>query len=319
MNITVVGAGAIGGFIAAALARSGHENAVVARGEHLRAMQERGEIRVAASDLGGFAAPVRAAASLDDLPHADALLLTFKAHQWPQLLGQIERAVARGAFIVTLQNGMPFWYSPQRALQAVDPAGRIRRAIPYEQIIGGVVHVSGHIVEPGVIHQSGGMLYLLGEVQAEDSPRVRELARILSCAGLDARVEPVIRRNIWRKVINNAALNPVSALTRATMHRMLRDEGVRALLRNLLREGIDVAKASGVDPQADPDERLTWADHLKDVKTSMLQDVEAGKPLELEPICGAVVELAHVYDVPVPSLEAVYALTKLLERTAARD
>jgi 2-dehydropantoate 2-reductase len=159
------------------------------------------------------------------------------------------------------------------------------------------------------------MLYPLGELDGSVSDRIVQLSQLFETAGLKAPVEPEIRRNIWRKVMNNAALNPVSALTRATMHRMLGDPPVRALLKRLIEESIAVAKASGVDPLVDAEERLRWAEHLADVRTSMLQDLEAGKQLELDPIDGAVVELAGRYGVDVPALDAIYALTKLLERT----
>ena len=315
MKIAVFGAGAIGGFIAAALSRAGHDLTVVARGEHLTAIRARGGIAVASSDLGSFVSPVNAVADLREAPDAGFILLTFKSHQWSGVLPQLQPAIERGAAFVTLQNGLPFWYSRERPIEAVDPGGAILRAIPYEQIIGGVVHASGHIVEPGVIHQSGGMLYPIGEPGRAASPRTEELSHAFAAAGMQAPVEPEIRRNIWRKVMNNAALNPVSALTRATVQKMLNDPSVRAVLRAAINESIAVARASGVDPQIDADERLKWAEHIADVKTSMLQDLEARKPLELEPIAGAVVELADRFGVEVPTLRELYALTKLLERT----
>ena len=315
MRIAIVGAGAIGGFIGAALARAGGDVVFVARGRHLQEMQRSGKLRAIESDLGRFEVAARAYATLDDAPDADALFLTFKSHQWSEVLPSIERAVDRGACIVTLQNGIPFWYDRTRALETVDPGGTILKAIPYDRIVGGVVHASGHIVEPGTIHQSGGMLYPIGELDGSVSSRVTEISQMFESAGLKAPVEPVIRRNIWRKVMNNAALNPVSALTRASLHSLLGDPQVRALLKRLIEESIAVAKASGVDPEVDAEERLKWAEHLADVKTSMLQDVEAGKPLELDPIVGAVVELADRYAVDVPALKTTYALTKLLERS----
>ncbi len=314
MRVAVFGAGAIGGFIAAALARAGTPVRVIARGEHLAAIQRSGTIEVCSSDLGAFHASVQAAQDLRAFDDVDVVLLTFKSHQWGGVLPQLEPAIARGAVFVTLQNGIPFWYSRDRAIESVDPGGAILRALPYDRIIGGVVHASGHIVRPGVIHQSGGMLYPLGELDGSISERVTTLAATFENAGLEAPVEPEIRRNIWRKVVNNAALNPVSALTRAGMHRMLNDPPVQALLFAMIDEGLAVARASGVDPQTDAGERLTWAGHLADVKTSMLQDLEAGKPLELEPICGAVVELAKRYGVAVPHIATAYALTKLLEK-----
>ncbi len=318
MKIAIFGAGAIGGFIAAALARSGEDVSVVARGAHLDAIRRDG-LRIEASDIGAFTANVQASDDLRELGAPDFVLLTFKSHQWDGVLPQFERATQGGSVFVTLQNGLPFWYSHDRAIETVDPGGRILQALPYERIIGGVVHASGHIARPGVINQSGGMLYPLGELDGTSTPRIQALSQAFERAGMQAPIEPDIRRNIWRKLVNNTALNPVSALTRATVKAMLRDPGTRAMLRAIIDEALSVARASGVDPGSDADERLKWAEHIADVKTSMLQDLEAGKPLELEPIAGATVELARRYGVPVPHVETAYALTKLLEKTITDD
>jgi 2-dehydropantoate 2-reductase len=316
LKVCVFGAGAIGGFIAAALARSGVEVCVVARGAHLEAIR-RGGLRVS-SDLGDFTARVQASADLRDFDDLDYVLLTFKSQQWDGVLPQFERAISQRAVFVTLQNGLPFWYSRDRALQSVDPGGRILATIPYERIVGGVVHASGHIADAGCIRQSGGMLYPIGELDGSTTARITALSEAFAKAGMSAPIEPVIRRNIWRKLVNNLALNPVSALTRATVQTMLNDPPLRALLRAIVDEGLSVARATGVEPGVDADERLKWAEHIADVKTSMLQDLEAHRPLELEPIAGAALELAKQYGVAVPHVETVYGLTKLLERSSLR-
>jgi len=313
LRVCVFGAGAIGGFIAAALARSGVDVSIVARGAHLQSIQRSG-LRVS-SDLGDFTVPVAASDDLRDFEDLDYVLLTFKSQQWDGVLPQFERAISGNAVFVTLQNGLPFWYERERALESVDAGGRILQTIPYERIIGGVVHASGHIAEPGYIRQSGGMLYPIGELDGSTTDRIGALAAAFTAAGLSAPIEPDIRRNIWRKLVNNLALNPVSALTRATVQQMLRNRAVRALLHAIIEEGLAIARATGVEPGVDADERLKWAEHIADVKTSMLQDVEARRPLELEPIAGAALELARRYGVPVPHVETVYGLTKLLERS----
>lgn len=315
MKLAVFGAGAIGGFIAAALSRAGVDVCVVARGAHLDAIRRDG-MRVS-SDLGDFTATVEASDDLRDFGNLDYVLVTFKSQQWAGVLPQFERAVSDGAAIVTFQNGLPFWYSRDRALQSVDPGGEILRALPYERIIGGVVHASGHIAEPGYVRQSGGMLYPIGELDGSSTPRITRLHEAFATAGLSAPIEPNIRRNIWRKLVNNLALNPVSALTRATVQTMLSDPPVRALLRAIIEEGLQIARASGVEPGVDADERLKWAEHIADVKTSMLQDLEARRALELEPIAGAALELARQYGIAAPHVETVYGLTKLLEHRIA--
>lgn len=270
-------------------------------------------------DLGDFTVRVRASGDLRDFEALDYVLITFKSQQWTGVLPQFERAAGEHAVFVTLQNGLPFWYSRERALESVDPGGAILHALPYNRVIGGVVHASGHIAQPGYIRQSGGMLYPLGELDGATTPRIRQLSQAFRNAGLSAPVEPDIRRNIWRKLVNNLALNPVSALTRATVQRMLNDPPVRALLRAIIEEGLAIARASGVDPGVDADERLKWAEHIADVKTSMLQDLEARRPLELQPIAGAALELARYFGVAAPHTETVYGLTKLLERNALEN
>jgi 2-dehydropantoate 2-reductase len=314
MRVAVLGAGGIGGFIAGALARSGVDVCVVARGKHLEAIRARGLHVI--SELGDFVAGVEATDDLRDFGDLDYVLLTFKSQQWGGVLEQLERAIAQRSMFVTLQNGLPFWYSRDRALQSVDPGGKILAAMPYERIIGGVVHASGTIVEPGVVRQSGGVLYPMGEPDGSLSERVAQLSQAFAVAGLQAPVETHIRRNIWRKLVNNMALNPVSALTRSTVKRMLEDPRVRELLRAIIDEGLTIARASGVEPGVDADERLRWAEHIADVKTSMLQDLEAGRPLELEPITGAALELARLHHVDAPHTETVHGLTKLLEAAA---
>ncbi len=310
--IVIFGAGAIGGFIAGALARSGAEAGVVARGAHLAAIRKNG-LQIE-SVLGNFEARIPAAADLREFDDPRYVLLTFKSHQWDGALPQFDKAVRSGAIFVTLQNGLPFWYSQDRALESVDPGGRIRAAIPYEQVIGGVVHTSGMLPAPGHVKQSGNTLYPIGELDGSETQRIMQLSKIFEDAGLHAPVERDIRRLVWRKLLGNLALNPVSALTRATVGAMLHDPPTRAVLREIVEEGLAVARAAGVEIGVTAEERLDTAMHIADVKTSTLQDLEAGKPLELEPICGATIEIARQYGVPVPHIETVYALTQLLAR-----
>lgn len=312
MRVVVVGAGAIGGFVAGALAKSGADVAVVARGAHLKALQEHGlEVQ---SDLGSFHVALPAVADLRDLDPPDVVLATFKAHHWEQALPQFERVARADSLIVPLQNGVPFWYFPKRSLHSVDPGSRVLRTFAYERIIGAVVHSSGNVPRPGTVHQSGGMLYPVGELDGSVTARVRALSALLETAGLRAPIEENIRQIVWRKLLGNASLNPVSTLTRSKIGPMLADAPSRALVRAIMQETVAVAVASGCDPQIDIDERIAFAARLSDVKTSMLQDLEAGRALELEPIVGAVVELAGTFDVAVPHLESVYALTGLLSR-----
>ena len=313
MRIAVVGAGAIGGYVAGALSRSGVDVAVVARGAHLAAIQRNG-LRVRSSHLGAFVAKVEASDDLRALGAFDAILVTLKAHQWAPVLEQFRPFAHTATAIVTLQNGFPFWYYRDQWLESVDPGGAILKTFAYEQIVGGVVHASGNLPDPGVIEHMGGSLYPIGEVSGAPTDRVRKLSEVFAEAGLDAPVQDDIRRAVWRKLLGNVALNPASALSRATTQTMLRDEYTRALLRAIVEECRAVAQASGVDVAETVDDRMKHMDSLADVKTSMLQDLEAHRPLELEPIAGAVVELAARLNVEVPRVESVYSLTRLLER-----
>jgi 2-dehydropantoate 2-reductase len=304
MRIAVVGAGAIGGFVAAALSRGGFDVGVVARGAHLQAIRNDG-LRVR-SDLGSFAAAVQASDDIRDLGARDALILTFKAHQWPALLPQLRDRRYAGATIVTLQNGVPFWYQRTPPLRGVDPAGSIAAAFEDARTVGGVVHVSGRIEAPGSIVQSGGLRYLLGGASDEARPRATAVARAMQAAGLQAEVDEAIRTPVWLKLVNNVGLNAVSTLTQASIRQMLDDPQRLSDVRMLMLETLEVGRALGVVEDVDIDARLAYAARLDDVRTSMLQDYEAGRPLEIDPMLAAVIELAERHNIEVPHVRDAY-------------
>ncbi|HEY9085338.1 MAG TPA: 2-dehydropantoate 2-reductase [Candidatus Tyrphobacter sp.] len=305
MRVVVVGAGAIGGFIAGALAHAGVPTSVVARGAHLEAIRERG-LHVQ-GDLGDFTAHVDAAGDLRELPPGDVLLLTFKAHQWPAFLEQLAPYAGSCVPIVTLQNGVPFWFARTPPLQSVDPGGRIGAMFGDAQIIGGVVHVSGNVAEPGRIVQSGGLRYLLGEASGRNGERLHALAEVFRSARLQAEIDPDLRRSLWFKLVGNASLNPVSAATGMSIGAMMRDAPTLARVRALMLEVLAVGRALGLvaDVEREADARIAYASRLDDVKTSMLQDVQAGRSLELDPILGATIELAERCGVEVPHLREI--------------
>jgi 2-dehydropantoate 2-reductase len=304
MRIGIVGGGAIGGFLAAALARAGFSVGVVARGPHLNAIRRNG-LRVE-SDLGAFVARVDASDALGELGDFDALLLTFKAHHWPAFLAQLEPFAATRTTIVTMQNGVPFWYLREPPLRSVDPGGRIARLFGDDRVVGGVVHVSGAVVEPGVIRQSGGLRYLLGDALAGGA-LAAPLVELLRKAGLKAEADRDIRASVWLKLVNNAGLNPVSVLRRTTIKPMLSNAASRLEVRQLMSEALQVGQAIGVVSSVDIEARIEYAARLDDVKTSMLQDYERERALELDPILGAVIEIADRWGVGVPALRAAYA------------
>jgi 2-dehydropantoate 2-reductase len=304
MRVAIVGAGSIGGFIAAALDRSGTDVAVVARGKHLAAIRRDGLI--VESDLGPLCARVDAAEDLRELGDFDALLLTFKAHQWPELLPQLEPFSRTKTTIATLQNGLPFWYVRDEPLASVDPGGRIARLFPDEQVVAGVVHVSGHITSAGRIKQSGGTRYVLGPPAGGSDARSERLVALFANAGLSPEPDANVRATVWLKLVNNVGLNAVSVLRHLTIAPMLADAGARADVRTLMTEALHVGQALGVVAEVDIDARIAYAARLDDVKTSMLQDFERERPLELEPILGAVLELAKRLNVEVPHVRAAY-------------
>lgn len=307
-----MGAGAIGGFIAATLARAGNSVGVVARGDHLDAIRRDG-LHIF-SEVGEFTAQVAAAPDLRELGTFDVVLIVVKAHQLLEVVPQLRPSIEAGATILPLQNGIPFWYFADRTLESVDPGGAIRAAIPREQIVGGVIHTSGEVLAPGTIRQSGGRTYILGSPDFRRSARAERTSALLESAGLDASVVADIRPPVWQKLLGNVSLNPVSALTRLTIKPMLEDPGTRSLIARLMEETVRVAAATGVQLEVSVEERINFAARLADVKTSMLQDLQAGRPLELEPIVGAVIEIADLFGVQVPAVRTVYALTKSLQR-----
>ncbi|MGA8475935.1 MAG: 2-dehydropantoate 2-reductase [Candidatus Cybelea sp.] len=311
MRLAVVGAGAIGGFLAAALAKAGVPVAVVARGAHLEAIRRHG-ISVE-SDLGSFTTPVEASDDLATLGAFDALLLTFKAHQWPGFLPMLQPFAGTATTIVTLQNGVPFWYVRQPPLRSVDPEGAIGGLFADDRVVGGVVHVSGEVVAPGFIRQSGGLRYVLGNPSRAGYAAAEPLVDALRDAGLAAELDANIRGTVWLKLVNNAGLNSISVLRRATIQPMLADGEARAQLRRLMTEALSVGQAMKVVSEVDVDARIEYAARLQDVKTSTLQDYERGRRLELEPILGAIIELAERYRVSVPNLLETYAALRQAE------
>lgn len=244
-----------------------------------------------------------------DLEPFDVLLLTFKAHQWPPLLDELAPYAGTDVPIVTLQNGIPFWFVRRPALESVDPGGRIGALFSDVQTIGGVVHVSGHVAAPGAIVQSGGVRYLLGEASGTNGERVERLAALMRAAQLEPEVDADIRRAIWFKLVGNASLNPVSAATGMTIGQIMRDPGVLARVRELMLEALRVGAALGLVDEIEEEarRRIAYAARLDDVKTSMLQDLEARRPLELDPILGATIEIAGRAGVAVPHLRAIEA------------
>lgn len=318
MKVAVVGAGAIGGLLGARLDRSGQETILIARGRHLAAMKAHGlRVRSGAEEL--VAHPF-CTDDIGAIADADTVFVTLKAHAFPPVAAAVGAALKPGASVVGAMNGIPWWYFRDRHLESVDPGGVIARSIPYERVIGCVVYPAASLVEPGVIVHEEGDRFSLGEPDGTKSERVESIAAMLARAGFKAPVQTRLRNEIWLKVVGNATLNPVSAVTRATLAQMLRDEEGRQLIRGLMEEVARVARAMEVEIPVSVERRIQGAAAVGEHKTSMLQDLEAKKPLELDALLGAVIELADGASVPVPGLRALYRIAKLAEAVAlSRD
>jgi 2-dehydropantoate 2-reductase len=319
VNIVIVGAGAIGGFIGAKLAQAGADVTLCARGPHLQAMRDRG-LRVVSPD-GDFEVRPRLAESVATLGPADAVILGVKAHHLSGIAPTLRPVLGPATAVISTQNGVPWWYFQRIGgewdglrLERVDPGGVIAASIEAERVIGSLAYFSTEISEPGVIRHIEGNRLSLGEPDGTRSDRCRAIAAALIAAGLKAPVGTRIRHEIWVKLLGNVAFNPISALTRATLVQMVRHPEVSRLVREVMTETEAVANRLGIELPITIDQRMTGAENVGEHKTSMLQDLEAGRPMELEAVVGAVVELGARVGVDMPATRAVYACAKLLGR-----
>ncbi len=318
MKCAVVGAGAIGAYVGAALARGGSDVTLIARGAHLKALQQNG-VRVH-SPRGDFEAHPEATDDFDALGEADVAFVALKANSLPALAERIGRALGPETVVIPAQNGIPWWYFQSHpgplagaTLESVDPGGVISRSIAPERIVGCVVYCSTEIVSPGVIRHIEGTRFALGEPDCSLSERAQRISEAFVAGGLKAPVEERLREQIWLKLVGNVAFNPVTALTRATLGELGTLPEMAQLLRAMLEESAAVAQALDIELPVSIDRRLEAGIAVGDHKTSTLQDLEAGKPLELDCMSGAVIELAARLDVAVPHVEAVHACAKLLD------
>ena len=322
MKFLIVGAGAIGAYIGARMARAGLDVTLFARGPHLAAMQQNG-VQVRSAE-GDFQVRPRIVGSLEETGLMDAVFLGVKAHSLPQLAPHLKPVLGPETTVVSTQNGIPWWYfqgfgGPWDGLrlERIDPGGVISAAIEARRVVGSIVYFSTEIPAPGVIQHTEGNRISLGEPGGERSDRCRRIAEALVASGLRCPITTHIRQEIWVKIMGNASLNPVSALTRATLAQMLRDPEVASVIRNIMQEVEAVSQKLGMELPVSIEQRMAGAEKVGEHKTSMLQDLEAGRPMELEALVGSVVELGERVGVPMPHTRAVYGLTKLLG-TASR-
>ena len=318
MKIVIAGAGAIGGYIGARLARAGAAVVLFARGPHLRAMQERG-LRVTSPD-GDFEVQPEVAGDLAAIGTADVVFLGVKAHSLTALAPDLRTLFGPATVVVSTQNGIPWWYFQGHGgeldgvrLERVDPGGIIAGAIEPRRVVGSLAYFATDIVEPGVIRHTEGHRISMGEPDGSRSERVRAIAEALVGAGFRCPVTTRIRQEIWVKLLGNVAFNPISALTGGTLEEMARHPDVSQLVRAVMTETGAVAAKLGIELPISIDQRIAGAEKVGAHKTSMLQDFEAGRPMELEAVVGGVLELGERLGVPMPATQAIYACTKLLD------
>jgi len=320
MRIAIFGAGAIGGHLAAKLAAAGRVDlSLVARGEHLAALRERG-LRLIEGDTDNTW-PVRASDDAADLGVQDYVVLTMKAHSVPPALPAIAPLIGPDTAVVTMQNGIPWWYfyrsgGPHegRRIEAVDPGGVISAAIGPERAIGTAVYVAAEVDAPGVIRHAYGARISLGEPSGEKSERAVRLAEEMIAAGMQAPVRTDIRSEIWVKLWGNLSFNPISALTDSTLADIVADDGTRAVARSMMVEAQTIAEMLGVKFPIDVDKRIAGAGGVGAHRTSMLQDLERGRPMEIDALVTAVQELGRLTGTPTPSIDLVLALVRRLAR-----
>jgi 2-dehydropantoate 2-reductase len=320
VRIVVLGAGAIGAFLGARLARASADVVLIARGPHLAAMKESGVRVIDAS--GEWTVRVNATDDLAAMRDAQAVFITLKAHSLPPIVGSVAANLGPDTAVVSAQNGIPWWYFQRHGgelegmhLETVDPGGIIARAIDPRRVIGCVVYPATSLMSPGVVRHVEGDRFSLGELDGSQSARSVGLSHALAGAGLKAPVQARIRMELWLKLLGNAVFNPLSALTRASLGDIASSALTAPVVRAAMEEVEAVARRVGIDIPVSIDRRIMGAARVGDHKTSMLQDLEAGRPMEIDAMTGSVVELGDRLGVPVPHLRTLYASVKLLQST----
>lgn len=321
MKFCVFGAGAIGGLFGAKLALAGHEVSFVARGEHLAAMRKNG----VTLNSAGQTHTVRATSTDDprEIGPQDYVLLTLKAPSVPAAAAKIRPLLGPQTAIVTAMNGMPYWYFynlpgpwKDRRLTSIDPDGATWDNLPPARAIGCVIHAAGHVAAPGVITHASGKRLIVGEPDGSDSDRVRRLGAALTASGFDATVTPRIRQEIWLKLWGNASFNPVSVLTHGTLEALASDPDSRSVLGPMMTELQEIARRLDITFPIDVERRMDIAKELGPHKTSMLQDLERGRPMEIDGLLGSVVEMARMVGVETPICGMILALVRQRARMA---
>ncbi|MEX5729761.1 2-dehydropantoate 2-reductase [Rhodovulum iodosum] len=323
MKICVFGAGAIGGYMGAKLAQAGAEVSLVARGPHLAAMKANG-LRLIEEESGTDATvPVNASDNAADLGPQDYVIVTLKAHSVPPVVDKMQPLIGPDTTIVSGVNGVPWWYFHKiggdyegTRLASVDPGDAQWNGFGPDRVLGCVVYPAAEVIEPGVVKHIEGNRFSLGEPDGSKSERAAVLSKALSAAGLKAPVRPKLRDEIWVKLWGNLSFNPISALTHATLDVLCTDDGTRAVARDMMLEAQEIAEKLGVKFPIDVERRIDGGAAVGAHRTSMLQDLDQGRPMEIDALVGSVQELGQVTGTPTPTIDTVLALVKLRARVA---
>jgi 2-dehydropantoate 2-reductase len=321
MKFCIVGAGAIGGYLGAKLALAGEEVTLIARGAHLEAIQQNGLKLIMADGSSAVAQPTVATSNIAAAGPQDVVILAVKAQSVPTIAPALPALYHAETMVVTAQNGIPWWYFRKdsgeyegTSLQSVDPDGIVETNIGADRVIGCVVYPAAEIQEPGVIRHIEGDRFSLGEIDGSKSDRIQKLADVLKKAGIKAPIRNQIRGELWVKLWGNLAFNPISALTRATLEEICQYPPTRELAYQMMSEALAIAEKLGVRMGISLEQRIEGAEKVGAHKTSMLQDIEAGRPTEVDAIVGSVAELGRLIQIPTPHIDAVHASVKLLEK-----
>jgi len=325
MEICVVGAGAIGGYLAVRLAKAGHDVSAIARGPHLAAIRARG-LKLIEGEQELVADNLTSTDRIRDLGAQDVVLLALKAHQVQPVVDDLPALFGPDTVMVTLQNGIPWWYFQRlegpyadRVVETVDPGGVLAKSIDPNRVLGCIAYPAATIAEPGVIRHIEGNRFPVGELDGSESERAQKVLAALTEAGFKSRILDDIRSEIWLKLWGNLTFNPISALTHSTLVDICQFPLSRALAATMMTEAQTVAERLGARFRVPMERRIAGAEGVGKHKTSMLQDVEAGKPLEIDGMLGVVIELAEMTGVEVPTLRALYACVSLLDKTIREE
>ncbi|WP_151447190.1 2-dehydropantoate 2-reductase [Lacisediminimonas profundi] len=322
MKIAIVGAGGIGGYVGAKLALAGEDVTFIVRGANLDAIRRNGFKLIMHDGVEHVAANVKASNNYDEVGPQDLVILALKANQLEAVADDVPKLIGPDTTVVTMQNGIPYWYFHKhggelagRRVESVDPTGKILAKIPPAQVLGCVVYPASELIAPGVVRHIEGERFPLGELDGSDSERVNRIADVFVNAGFKAPVLTDIRSEIWLKLWGNLTFNPISALAHATLVDICQFQLTRELAAGMMTEAAAVAQTLGIKFRVPMEKRIEGAEKVGKHKTSMLQDVEAGRGPEIDALVGSVIELGRLTGTPTPHIDTVYALVKLLAQT----